>query len=175
MHHQENGTLSYAKAIEELSTFASMSPSNLAALAKIGQTTLLYAEDNWNPKFLTIRKLCRAVQILPHAFFALAGGKAVNLEQERLQYLAQKNPEIHRFGTFVRQQRKKKGLSQSALAKKACLSPQTIYRNEQRDSIDELPMITLILWVTALDTSIEEFCLKYESYTLGTSLTLVTA
>ncbi len=79
--------INYYSTLKYIINMSGLSIKDFANSATISESLIRHADDNWNPKYTTIEKICSVIHISIPSFFIIADHVAGNCNHVKVNYI----------------------------------------------------------------------------------------
>lgn len=162
----DNKKINYAKALKVLIKTSGLTIDDFAKKANISSSLIRHANEDWNPKFETVIKLCSVLNISIVSFFAIAEHESNISNSITLSYITEKNNFTQKdLNLQLKEIRESSNLSKSQLAKKTGINKTNICNREHLKNDNKILCSTLEKYAYSFNLSMSRLCKILEEKT----------
>lgn len=151
--------INYCLTLKYIIGMSGLSVKDFASAASISESLIRHADNNWNPKYTTIEKICRVIRIDICSFFKLADYVSGNCKNANVNYIIDcQKITPQKLNTRLKDRRKTNHITEGKLAEKTGFDKSNISKRE--NSKHEVIMLcsTLEVYAQSFGISMKQLC-----------------
>jgi len=154
-----NNKLNYKKALDYIIKKSGLSIEDFAEKANISPSMIRHTSEDWNPKFVTVEKICSVLNISVVSFFAIAEHESEINQSITIKYKIKENNITQKnLNKKLKDIREKSNLSKSQLAQKTGINKTNICNREHLKNQNKILCSTLEKFAHSFGLTMSKLC-----------------
>jgi len=151
--------LSYYTALQTILDLSGLTIDDFADKANISPSVIRHADEDWNPKFDTVERICSVINISISSFFLIAEHQLSIKNSITLKYVMKNNYISVKFlNEKLQELRLNSNMSRSQLSKKTGICKANICNREHSKITNKMLCSTLEKYALSFGLTMSELC-----------------